>query len=157
VKQLPFRIIERRPARRAYIQTGSCLLSDVRTTVDSVFSASLWNCRFKIPRDARVRKNAFFAPTIKSNENRWVTQGAVRSRYVFDIYPQPTSISGISEGNEENWSSLVKITVERHSMTTPLRYQQSYFMAYSSDKEGIHVLTFSKIKLFRTQKIPRLN
>lgn len=100
-----------------------------------VFSASLWNCRLKIPRDARV--NAFFAPAIKSNENRWVTQGAVRSRYVFDTYPWPTNINGISEGIEENWSSLLKITVEYRIMTTPLRYQQSYFMIYSSDKTEI--------------------
>jgi len=50
-----------------------------------IFSASLWKCRLKIPRDARV--NAFASPAIKSNENRWMTQGAMRSWYVFDTYP----------------------------------------------------------------------
>lgn len=117
MKQLSFRIITKGD-RRVYIRTGyrvSYLISERF----HIFSASLWNCRLKIPRDARV--NAFFAPTIKSNENRWVTQGAVRSRYVFDTYPK--NINGISEGMKENWSSLLKITVQCHIMTTPLRYQ----------------------------------
>lgn len=127
-----------------------CLYSDIESVIRypcddrfHILSASLWNYRLKIPRDARV--NAFFAPAIKSNENRWMTQGAIRSWYVFDTYPWPTNINGISKEMKENWSSMPKIIVERRIMTTPLRYHQNYFI-YSSDKKEILCSPLSKVE-----------
>lgn len=87
-----------------------------------IFSASLWKCHLKIPRDARI--NAFAGLAIKSNENRWMTQDAVRSWYVYSIL-----IRGAYKRDlRRNWEELVQRllrTVEHHNITIfSLRYQK---------------------------------
>lgn len=89
-----------------------------------IFFASLWKCHFKILHDARI--NAFAGLAIKSNENRWMTQDAVRSWYVYSIL-----IRGAYKRDlRKNWEELVQRllrTVEHHNITIFLMISKIHY------------------------------